>query len=56
MQSALLSALVSGSVHEVLSLGREWETTATVLADPQNREMLLGRPTADDFVEVSRPA
>lgn len=35
---------------------REWVRTATELADPETREVLLGEHDAADFEDVSRPS
>lgn len=34
---------------------RDWMTTANALADPLRRQILLGDPQDEDFVEVARP-
>ncbi len=47
-----MSTLLSRWVRWV----RDWSITADVLRDPLAREILLGRSTADDYVEVERPA
>lgn len=51
----LLMALKS-DLDEVERVIREWRITAEVLRDETAREILLGASTADDYVEVERPA
>lgn len=55
--NAILIAIGTGAhtVDDLHTLGRDWETTANVIADPLSREILLGHHNADDFIEVSRP-
>lgn len=40
---------------ELDELVRDWRTTASELADPARRHVLLGGFAADDFGEVERP-
>lgn len=56
IQPAILDAVASGRAGDLDALGDEWRSTATVLADPVSREILLGPHDPDDFVEVPRPA
>ncbi|HVX23555.1 MAG TPA: hypothetical protein VHB02_19590 [Acidimicrobiales bacterium] len=57
MGKAIFDVLGStaGTVDGLRTVGQEWRTTATVLADPVSREVLLGRHDVDDFIEISRP-
>ncbi|MGH9090236.1 MAG: hypothetical protein ACRDZR_02470 [Acidimicrobiales bacterium] len=57
MGGAILGVLgsIAGPLDRLYTLGQGWRTTATVLADPVSREVLLGPHNANDFIEVQRP-
>jgi hypothetical protein len=55
MREAFLSASRDESPTAVEETLEAWRVTAEALSDPARRDVLLGEPRIDDFVEVTRP-
>lgn len=55
MREALMVASSEETPDPAEQTLHDWQVTAASLRDPVRREILLGRPSLDDFVEVSRP-
>lgn len=55
VRAAVSVAYHDDDLTEFQQLVRDWRVTASELADPARREVLLGGFEADDFVDVARP-
>lgn len=55
MRSVLMEANREVSLQQLEETLHAWQATAEALPDPVRREILLGRPRYEDFVEVTRP-
>lgn len=55
LEEALHVAIAERSLVPVNRVVAAWRTTARSLDDPVRREILLGAPKDDDFVEVDSP-
>lgn len=56
LDEALVATLADESPGPLEQLLSDWRATATALADPKTRGVLLGDFRFDDFEEVDRPA
>jgi hypothetical protein len=55
VRAAVFVAYHDDDLTELDQLIRDWRATASELADPTRREILLGRHNPDDYVEANRP-